>query len=106
MLFRSMHSLPEKVRAQTALDYTRTAPGVYSVPNDLFDLTGELRHLNLPTLVVWGDRDRALAPSSFPKLVEAMPHAIGRSIPAGHVPHQSNVEEFNGMVLEFLRGLA
>lgn len=99
----AMHALPARVRAQTALDYTRTAPGVYSVPNDLLDLTDAVHQITFPTLVVWGDRDRTLAPASFPKLVEAMPRAIGRSIPAGHVPHQSHAEEFNQFVMEFLK---
>lgn len=102
----ALHSLPEHIRAQTALDYTRTAPGVYHIPNEIADGTEILTHITLPTLVVWGDRDKALAPDSFPKLVEAMPRAIGRSIHAGHVPHQSNADEFNPMVLEFLKSLA
>jgi pimeloyl-ACP methyl ester carboxylesterase len=101
----AMHSLPEKVRAQTALDYTRTAPGVYSVPNDLEDLTGDLHRIPVSTLVVWGERDQTLAPGSFPRLVQAMPCATGKSIRAGHVPHQSNADEFNRYVLDFLRGL-
>jgi len=101
-----LHSLPERVRAQTALDYTRTAPGVYNIPNVLSDMTEFLPHINIPTLVIWGDRDQTLAPSSFPNMVHAMPRAKGRSIRAGHVPHQSNAEEFNRMVLEFLRGFA
>ena len=101
----ALHALPERIRAQTALDYMRTAPGVYYIPNEVPDTTQFLSHITLPTLVVWGDRDRTLAPSSFPKMVEAMPRATGKSIRAGHVPHQSNAEEFNPMVLEFLRGL-
>lgn len=99
----AVHSLPERVRAQTALDYTRTASGVYNVPNTMTDLTGRLPSISTPTLVVWGSRDQTLAPASFPKLVEAMPRAEGRSIPAGHVPHQSNADEFNAMVLGFLK---
>lgn len=102
----AMHSLPEKVRAQTALDYKRTAPGVYSVPNDMVDLSDTLHQITLPTLIVWGERDKTLAPSSFTKMVEAMPRATGRSMPAGHVPHQSNAQEFNRYALEFLKGLA
>ncbi|MCC6298889.1 MAG: alpha/beta hydrolase [Anaerolineales bacterium] len=98
----ALHSLPENIRVQTALDYTRTAPGVYHIPNEILDQTESLARITFPTLVVWGDRDLTLAPSSFPKLVEAMPRAIGRSIHAGHVPHQSNVDDFNPMVLEFL----
>jgi len=101
----ALHSLPEHIRVQTALDYTRTAPGVYNIPNVLSDLTEFLPGINIPTLVVWGDRDQTLAPASFPKLVNVMPHARGSTIQAGHVPHQSNAPEFNQMVLEFLRGL-
>jgi len=98
----ALHSLPERVRAQTALDYTRTAPGVYHVPNTGEDLTPHLSSISLPTLIVWGDRDQTLSPASFPRLVSAMPRATGRSIRAGHTPHQSNPEEFNRMVKEFL----
>ena len=101
----ALHSLPEHIRAQTALDYTRTAPGVYNIPNVLGDQTNYLSSISLPTLVVWGSQDQTLAPASFPKLVDALPRAEGRTIPAGHVPHQSNVDEFNGMVLEFLNRL-
>lgn len=100
-----LHSLTERVREQTALDYARTAPGVYNVTNEAVDLTETLHQLIVPTLVVWGDQDKTLAPSSFPKLIEAMPRATGKSIRAGHVTHQSNVSEFNQIALEFLRGL-
>ncbi len=101
----ALHSLPERIRAQTALDYTRTSPGVYSVINSSRDMNGDLRSISIPSLVVWGDRDQTLAPASFPKLVNAMPRAVGKSIRAGHVPHQSNVDEFNPLVLEYLKTL-
>ncbi len=101
----ALHALPEHIREQTALDYARTAPGVYHIPNEIPDNAQFLSQITFPTLIVWGDRDRTLSPSSFPKLVETMPRAVGKSLRAGHVPHQSNVDEFNPMVLEFLRGL-
>ena len=101
----ALHSLPEHIRAQTALDYTRTAPGVYNIPSVLTDLTEHLHSISLPTLVVWGDRDQTLAPGSFPRLVDVMPRAEGRSIRAGHVPHQSNAKEFNEMVTTFISRL-
>ena len=99
----AVHSLPEKVRAQTALDYGRTSPGVYNIINTSWDLNGNLSSLSFPTLVVWGDRDQTLSPASFPKLVNQMPRATGKVLRAGHVPHQSNKEEFNQIVMEFLR---
>ena len=102
----ALHALPEHIRAQTALDYTRTAPGVYNIPNTGEDLTGYLHSISRPTLVVWGEKDQTLAPGSFHKAVELMPYATGRSIRAGHVPHQSNAEWFNEQVLEFLSSLS
>lgn len=101
----ALHALPEHIRAQTALDYTRTASGVYNIPNTGEDLTDHLHSISKPTLVVWGERDQTLAPSSFHKLLELMPNATGRSIRAGHVPHQSNSEWFNELVLAFLETL-
>lgn len=101
----AVHSLPERVRAQTVQDYVRAAPGIYNLPNTGEDLTPYLPFISFPTLVVWGDRDQTLLPASFPKLVNAMPHAIGRSIRAGHVPHQTHAGEFNQMVKEFLNKL-
>jgi pimeloyl-ACP methyl ester carboxylesterase len=101
----ALYSLPERVRAQTALDYTRTAPGVYNVINTNVDLNGSLSSISHPTLVVWGEKDQTLAPASFIKLVQKMPRARGQSLRAGHVPHQSNPDEFNPIVVEFLKGL-
>ena len=102
----ALHSLPERVRAQTALDYARTSPGVYNVINTSRDLNGNLASISIPTLVVWGEKDQTLAPSSFTSLVKKMPRAVGRSLRAGHVPHQSNPDEFNRIVLEFLKTLS
>jgi len=101
----ALHSLPQHIRAQTALDYIRTDPGVYNIINNEHDLNGELSSISIPSLVVWGDRDQTLAPSSFPRLVNQMPRAVGKSIRAGHVPHQSNADEFNQMVFDYLRTL-
>jgi pimeloyl-ACP methyl ester carboxylesterase len=102
----ALHSLPERIRVQTALDYSRTAPGVYGIPNVVSDMTDFLPHIHIPTLVVWGDRDQTLSPASFSNMVTLMPRAAGKSVRAGHVPHQSNAVEFNQMVLEFLRELS
>lgn len=100
-----LHALPEEVRARTTLDYTRTAPGVYNILSGELDLTAGLASIITPSLVVWGDRDQTLAPASFAKLVTVLPNATGRSILAGHVPHQSEAVWFNGLVMEFLASL-
>ncbi|MFZ5856070.1 MAG: alpha/beta fold hydrolase, partial [Chloroflexota bacterium] len=96
-------TLSEEIRLQTALDYKRTAPGAFNIPNTVRDLTSDLVRVIMPTLVIWGDRDQTLAPDSFPALVRALPNARGQAISGGHVPHQSNPEEFNRLVLDFLK---
>lgn len=99
------HNLPARVRAQTALDYKRTAPGTYNLPGAAPELTPYLMEISHPALVVWGERDTTLAPASFPPLVQTLPNAKGVSLLSGHVPHQSHAPEFNRLVLEFLQAL-
>lgn len=101
----ALRSLPEQIRTQTILDYKRTAPGVYYIPHAIADLTDSLHEINTQTLVIWGDRDKTLAPSSFSRLVNALPKARGEVIRAGHVPHQSHTEIFNSIVMKFLNKL-
>ena len=100
------YALPERIRAQTAFDYKRTAPGVYHLPKVISDMDEVLPEVNVPALVVWGDRDRTLTPSSFPRLVNVLPKARGEVLRAGHIPHQSHAEKFNKIVLKFLKELA
>ena len=99
----ALRALPERIREQTILDYKRAAPGVYHLPSAIPDMTEYLHEVNTPTLVVWGDQDKTLAPSSFTRLVNTLPRARGEMLHAGHVPHQSHAEEFNQLVLKFLR---
>ena len=99
----ALHSLPEHIRAQTALDFQRTAPGVYHIPSAIYDMTQSLHEIHTPALVVWGDRDKTLSPASFTELVDALPRARGEVFQAGHVPHQSHAEAFNQVVLKFLK---
>ncbi len=100
-----LHALSEEVRAQTALDYVRTAPAAYGILKAELDLTPYLSSITAPALVIWGERDRTLAPASFADLVHRLPKAIGKSILTGHVPHQADAERFNGLVLTFLESL-
>ncbi len=99
-------TLSDEIRLQTALDYKRTAPGAFNIPNTVRDLTSDLPRAAMPTLILWGDRDQTLAPDSFPTLVRTLPNARGQAISGGHVPHQSNPKEYNSLVLEFLQSLS
>jgi len=100
-----MHALPEHVRLQTTLDYKRTAPGVYHLPNTIEDLTLRAEEIQQPTLLVWGKRDPTLKPASFTDLAARLPDVRPAILAGGHVPHQAQAGEFNALVLEFLKSL-
>lgn len=99
------HALTGEVRARSVQDYSQTAPGVYNLPNTGSDLTPTLGRILTPALVMWGERDQTLAPVSFSRLVNSLDQARGEHILAGHVPHQSNPNWFNPLVLDFLNSL-
>jgi pimeloyl-ACP methyl ester carboxylesterase len=99
-----MHSLPESVRIQTALDYKHAAPGIYNIPRTLRELTPSLPSITQQTLVIWGARDQTINPQTFPSLVEKLPNAHGEVMPVcGHVPHQCHAKDINKKVLDFLK---
>lgn len=104
---RESHMLPEHIRYQTALDYKRASSGIYNIPRTLHHADFDLSHLTQPTLLLWGERDQTLAPSSFSQLAEKLPNLVKQHHFAvcGHVPHQCHPEDFNPHVMEFLRGI-
>lgn len=59
--------------------------------------------LNIPTLLIWGTRDKAVDPRSAMILKQRLPQAELHTIErAGHLPFEEEPEEFNRIVLEYL----
>jgi len=73
-------------------------------PSDLLG-PAELEKLFMPTLVLWGDRDRVLRPSHREFFEEHLPtHAVVERLPLnGHVPHMENCRELAARILDHLR---
>ena len=60
----------------------------------------------VPTLLLWGDRDRAVSLRSGERLAEYFDHASLLVIPgAGHLPHEEVPVAFAGAISSFLGGL-
>ena len=58
---------------------------------------------SVPTLLLWGDRDRAVAPSSMHELHRRWKNSAECLMtPIGHMPYEEVPEEFNRIVLDFL----
>ncbi len=70
------------------------------------DLGPRLKDLHAPTLIVWGEHDTWISPSNAPKLNADIAGSKLAIIPqAGHVPHEEKPEEFNKLVIDFVKGL-
>jgi pimeloyl-ACP methyl ester carboxylesterase len=61
------------------------------------------RIAKIPTLLVWGDRDRAVDPASADRLLEVLPNSELRKIhDAGHIPFEEMPEQTNRVMLDWL----
>jgi pimeloyl-ACP methyl ester carboxylesterase len=96
------HDLPRDVRKQSVENYKLASAGIYKLPLTGRNLEPFVGQINVPTLLVYGSRDQTLAPSSFPKLAALISNVLLKPVKAGHTPHQSNAEEFNRLVIDFL----
>jgi pimeloyl-ACP methyl ester carboxylesterase len=100
-------SIDRAARRQAVADYKRASPLVYRALFTVPDLTPLLPSVKPVTLVVWGQEDYTLKPTSFTDLVETLPNARGRSIPScGHQPHLGKPQMLSPVVLEFLASLS
>jgi pimeloyl-ACP methyl ester carboxylesterase len=104
---RETHILPEHIRYQTALDYTRASTGIYNIPRTLPDLRGSLVHVHQPTLLLYGARDQTLSAKSFLDLQKYLPNLMEPYSFSfcGHVPHQCHPDLFNPLVMKFLESV-
>jgi len=62
------------------------------------------RLANIPTLLVWGSKDPAVFASSAQPLQKFFPHSKLVVFPGiGHLPYEECPEEFNRILIEFLK---
>jgi pimeloyl-ACP methyl ester carboxylesterase len=67
------------------------------------DVPKELHQVNVPTLIVWGKKDRVLPPAHAHKHYRELPNARLEWIDtAGHLPHEEEPEAVNELVKSFL----
>ncbi len=77
---------------------------VHSWHSDLRALDAALPQIaDLPTLLIWGSRDKAVLPSSAPRLATHFRKAKLVVMPGiGHLPYEEAPAEFNRLLIEFL----
>lgn len=112
---KRMYGDPRRISAGTvegygaAIDVPGTMPQVLARVKcwrgDLRSLTGQLPKIaDIPTLLLWGTRDTAVPPSSAESLQRHFHNSrLVLLQGAGHLPYEEVPEEFNRVLLEFLR---
>jgi len=111
---RRMYGDPARIAPGTLEGYSAplAIPGtfeyllgcVHGWKRNLAELQSLLPQISrLPVFLIWGDRDRAVAPSSAHQLLKALRHAELFLIEgAGHLPYEEFPQEFNRAVRDFL----
>jgi 2-succinyl-6-hydroxy-2,4-cyclohexadiene-1-carboxylate synthase len=91
-------------RQQIVEDYKRASPNILHLTHTIPEIEPDLPKIKPTTLVLWGEKDHTLDPTSFPVLVNALPNAVGKSLPgSGHQPHLSRPKLINNFVVNFLQ---
>ena len=112
---RRMWGDPGLVSKETLAGYTRplVRPGVFEHAvkiiqtwrSDMRELESTLPKIaEIPTLLVWGSKDRVVDPRSAELMAKRLPGArIAVMNGAGHLPYEEDPEEFSRIVREFFR---
>lgn len=111
---RRLYGDPDRMEADAALNYARAAalPGTREHIGNVMkcwrsDIAGLQNALaairEIPTLLIWGSRDRAILPGSAEPLAQCFNHVEVKIIEgAGHLPYEETPEEFNQAIKQFL----
>ncbi|ABF39632.1 Alpha/beta hydrolase [Candidatus Koribacter versatilis Ellin345] len=114
MTFSRMYGDRRLITKETLAGYARPLKIKGTVPHclDLLknwvrnvdELEGVMRGIDVPTLLVWGTKDRLVYFSSAQRMLETIPDARLLKIEgAGHLPYEERPEEWNAAVVPFLR---
>jgi pimeloyl-ACP methyl ester carboxylesterase len=97
--------LPAEIRRQKAEDLSQTALPAFHLPVTARNLEPDLDRISAPALVIYGRRDRTLAPRLYPRLCLKLPRAEVLALDAGHVLHQTHPAVVNSEILRFIGNL-
>lgn len=80
--------------------------GKQIIPPNIDELTAKYKDINVPTLIIWGQRDKVIDPIVGRLLDQAIPNSTLKVIEqCGHVPQEERPEATIPLVLDFLESL-
>jgi pimeloyl-ACP methyl ester carboxylesterase len=96
--------LPNGTVHQMASDLSRASPKIVHIAPTIKDMRSTIAEIDVPTLMVWGNRDLTLNPNEFRPLQRSIPNSVGTAFDrCGHTPHLSEADVFHEMVLDFIQ---
>lgn len=107
-LFENVASLTEKkIYAHDLLSFhgaaLQVAPETWHAMFDRqIDNSDVFAQVTLPTLIVYGTRDRIYTPLSTQQLMDVLPHARSVLFDCGHAPFYEDAVHFNRELIQFL----
>jgi pimeloyl-ACP methyl ester carboxylesterase len=114
LMLRRLYGDRSRIRPGTLAGYSAPLriPGAFKYwldvmrtwNSDLEDLKSSLpRIAHIPTLLLWGDKDTAVSPTSAEELCRQFKDCrIGMFDGVGHLPYEEVPERFNSSMMEFL----
>ncbi len=113
MTFSRMYGDAGRVTAETIAGYARPLREKGTIPHCLAllknwnchvdELQEVMRQIDVPTLLIWGTRDRLVYLDSATQVMQTIPDARLVTIEgAGHLPYEERPEEFNAALSSFL----
>jgi pimeloyl-ACP methyl ester carboxylesterase len=114
-IVKRLYADPRRVTPETIEGYSRAmnVPGsieallrrIKDWKSDMARIAQALPHVSdIPTLLIWGEKDGAVYLSSATELSKRLHRAELRVIPdAGHLPFEEQPDEFNSLVTAFLQ---
>jgi pimeloyl-ACP methyl ester carboxylesterase len=107
-LLRAARQLRPRFATVLARDFLRAGPlTILRAAREILDedVANDLRRIEVPTLLIWGDSDPMIPPTLAHVVREEIGHARLLCFEEiGHVPMIDRAREFNEAVLAFLRG--
>lgn len=114
-IVKRLYADPQRVTPETVEGYSRAInlPGsIDALLGRVKDWKGDMAKIEqalprvqeIPTLLVWGEKDGAVYLSSATELMKRLHHAELKVIAdAGHLPFEEQPQEFNSVVSDFLK---
>jgi pimeloyl-ACP methyl ester carboxylesterase len=85
--------------------FNKCSPYIVYIPKTVNDILDRFTTLDIPTLLIGGDKDMTLSISAYVKFLAKLPNSTYQVAGKGHFPQISNFDEVTPKILDFLQDI-